>query len=248
MSSYTFTHVSNSVFTTRIELSNAAVGTVNWAVYFVRSTTSWTSFNLNVPPNASAPIFSFALGSAGFSGNYTYDFRNPGLERLIGSGSISVTPGSTLSLSGTNDPKGSMGIATASGSFTTTAWPTPSWTTGTTLTAATRNRSVSRTVSASPVTSYSLVSSSGATGLSLNTGTGVISGTPTTVGTASLTVRAFNNSSSADRTFTMVINPTPPRVWNGSSFADGGIQVWNGSSFVQGRIRVWNGSSWIDNT
>jgi len=243
--SYTFTHLNG--FQTRVDLQDAATGVVNWQAYFIRTNFAWTSFNLNVAGNSNAPRMEIALGGATLGGGlvyYTYDFRGSASQYTIGSGSISVTPGATLSLTGYNDPKGSMGIANASGTFTTAPWPTPVWSTGTSLTAAVRNRSVSRTVSASPVTSYSLVSSSGATGLSVST-SGVISGTPTVFGTASLTIRASNNGSTADRTFTMVIQSTPPKVWT-TSFVDGLLQVWNGSSWVRGRIRVWNGSAWVD--
>lgn len=209
MATYTFTHVSNANFTTRVTLTNAGVGLVNWQVSFIRANTNWTSFNLNVPPNSNAPRFDFALGGVGFGANYTYDFRNAGLERNIGSGQISVTPGASLALTGANDPKGSMGTASASGSFTTEAWPTPSWNTGSNLPTATRGSSYFTSVSASPATSYGLVSSSGASGLSVDSG-GNISGTPTTQGTATLVIRAFNNSSSADRTFFITVNPPAP--------------------------------------
>lgn len=213
---YTFTHVSNSVFTTQVTITDAAVGQVNWVAYFVRSSTSWTSYNINNAGNANAPRMDIALGGATLGGGlvyYTYDFRTGGtanMSKLIGSGTINVTPGAAISFSGTNDPKGSMGIANASGTFTTQPWPTPAWGTGETLPTATRGSAYSTAVSASPVTSYGLVTSSGATGgLSLGTN-GVISGTPTETGTASFTVRAFNNSSSADRTFTFTVNPPAP--------------------------------------
>jgi hypothetical protein len=219
MADYTFTHVSNANFTTRITLTDGAVGVVNWQVSFIRANTSWTSYNLNTVTNR--PNFNFALGGVGFSGFYTYDFRTAGLERNIGSGSINVTPGAALSLTGTNDPVGSMGTATASGTFTTQPWPTPSWSTTSPLATATRGTAYSASVSASPVTSYSLISSSGQVdGLSFSGNT--ISGTPTTVGTANFTIRAFNNSSSADRAFSFTINPATP-VFSDSSVVSTGI-------------------------
>ena len=212
MASYTFTHVSNANFTTRIELTNAGVGTVNWAAYFIRSSTAWTSWNINTVTNR--PSFSFALGGVGFSGFYTYDFRlaSAGLEKLMGSGSISVPAGSTLSLTGTNDPKGSMGIATASGTFTTQAAPpppTPVWSTGTTLTNAVRGTAYSATVTASPVTSYSVVGQSADT-RGLSASGNIISGTPTSNGTVTFTIRANNSGSTADRTFSILIDPPAP--------------------------------------
>ena len=106
-------------------------------------------------------------------------------------------------------------VGTASISFTVTVPappppPTPSWSTGTTLTAATRGTAYSRTVTASPVTSYSLVSQSGGTGTYSVSSGGVISGTPSAVGTASVTVRANNSGSTADRTFTFTVKPRTP--------------------------------------
>ena len=179
---------------------------------------------------ANSPPAYFPRSESGFLG------LNPGTYQVTGTFRGNV--GSTI-----------VGTATIDPFFVNVPSPpaptTPVWSTGTSLTAAVRNRSVSRTVVASPVTSYQLISSSGADGLTLNTSTGVISGTPTVFGTASLTIRAFNSTSSADRTFTMVILSTPPRVWT-TSFIDGLLQVWNGSSWIRGRIRVWNGSAWID--
>jgi hypothetical protein len=216
MADYVFTHASNTAFTTRVTLTNAGVGVVNWSATFIRSSTIWKSFNVNTSTNR--PEFSFALGGVGFSGFYTYDFRDgsgQGLERAMGSGSISVPSGSTLTLTGTNDPKGSMGIATvpAGQTFTTQSAPppaTPVWSTATALAAATRGTAYSRTVVASPVTSYSLVSQSGGTGTYSVSSGGVISGTPSAVGTANVTVRANNSGSTADRTFTFTVNPALP--------------------------------------
>jgi hypothetical protein len=229
MADYVFTHASNTAFTTRVTLTNAGVGVVNWSATFIRSSTEWKSWNVNTSTNR--PEFNFALGGVGFSGFYTYDFRDgsgQGLERAMGSGTISVPAGSTLSLTGTNNPRGSMGIATASGTFTTQSAPpppppaTPVWSTATALAAATRGTAYSRTVVASPVTSYSLVSQSGGTGTYSVSSGGVISGTPSAVGTASVTVRANNSGSTADRTFTFTVNPALP-IFSDASVASPAI-------------------------
>jgi hypothetical protein len=210
---YTFTHASNANFTTRIVLSDAAPGLVNWSATFIRSSTAWTSFNLNVPPNTSAPVFSFALGGVGFSGNYTYDFRlaSAGLERAMGSGQISVAAGSTLSLTGSNDPKGSMGTASASGSFYTML-PYPVFTDSTINPIAIRGVAYSDGVSASNAQSYSIVSSSLPTGLNFNTSTGAITGTATTTfQSRSPVFRATNTSGSVDSPArSITVNPPAP--------------------------------------
>ncbi len=95
---------------------------------------------------------------------------------------------------------------------------TPSWSTGTTLSAATVGVAYSATVTASPVTSYSLIGLSGATG-GFDVTNNTISGTPTTTGTASFTFRADNSGSTADRTFSITVNP-PPAEWTTTSFTE----------------------------
>jgi hypothetical protein len=91
--------------------------------------------------------------------------------------------------------------------------PTPVWSTGTALGAATRGSAYSATVAASPSTSYSIVGQNFTTGtysLTDNVSSAVIFGTPTATGTASVTVRANNSGSTADRTFTFTVNPALP--------------------------------------
>jgi hypothetical protein len=249
MADYVFTHASNANFTTRVSINNAGVGTVTWSATFIRSSTAWTSYN-NFGPT-SGPFFSFALGGVGFSGYYTYDFRagsGQGLERAMGSGSISVPAGSTLSLTGTNDPKGSMGIATASGTFTTQSPPTPApvFSDNTVASAASIGTAYSDGVSASNSPSYSVVSGALPTGLTLNSGSGAITGTPTTNGVFTFVIRASNGGGSVD-TGTLTITVTSAaRVWNGTAFVPGLANVWNGTAFVSGTIRVWNGSAWVN--
>lgn len=222
------------------------VGGANWSASVLDNNPSFGGFG---DSGASWTITVGGITVASAS-NQSYDFGANSPPRYFPrseSGTVSLGPGN-YTATGTFTTTGLVGTASLSFGFTVPSPPaptTPVWSTGTSLTAAVRNRSVSRTVVASPVTSYQLISSSGADGLTLNTSTGVISGTPTVFGTASLTIRAFNSTSSADRTFTMVILSTPPRVWT-TSFIDGLLQVWNGSSWIRGRIRVWNGSAWID--
>jgi hypothetical protein len=123
-------------------------------------------------------------------------------------------PAGTYTVSGTFSTTGLVGTATIAPFNITVSNPsppaTPVWSTGTTLTAATRGTAYSRTVTASPVTSYSLVSQSGGTGTYSVSSGGVISGTPSAVGTANVTVRANNSGSTADRTFTFTVNPALP--------------------------------------
>jgi len=121
---YNFAHAGNSNYTTRIVLTDVSPGSLSWQVSLLRVSTSFTAFNTFTPPTEGAPRFDFAVGSATFGANYTFDFRTGGLLSIdIGSGTISITPGATLSLSGTNFASSSLGIATATGSFTTMALP-----------------------------------------------------------------------------------------------------------------------------
>jgi hypothetical protein len=225
-----------------------SVGVANWSASVLDNNPNFSGFG------SSGASWTITIGgiTVATASNQSYDFGtnnivNPFFPRSQ-TGSVNLAPG-TYTATGTFTTTGVVGTASLSFSFTVPAPTTPVWSTGTSLAAAVRNRSVSRTVVASPATSYALVSSSGATGLSVSSG-GVISGTPTVFGTASLTIRASNTvngyTATADRTFTMVILSTPPKVWT-TSFVDGLLQVWNGSSWVRGRIRVWNGTAWVDN-
>lgn len=215
--SYTFTHVSNSVFTTVINLQDASPGVVNWQAYFNRSSTTWTSYNINSAGNANAPRMNIALGGVTLGGGlvyYTYDFRTGGsanMSKLIGSGSISVPTGSTLSLTGTNDPKGSMGVSNASGTFYTML-PYPVFTDASINPIAIRGVAYSDGVSASNAQSYSIISSSLPTGLNFNTSTGAITGTATTTfQSRSPIFRATNTSGSVDTAaLSITVNPPAP--------------------------------------
>jgi hypothetical protein len=224
--SYTFTHPSNSVFTTVVNIQDASPGVVNWQAYFNRSSTSWTSYNINSAGNANAPRMDIALGGVTLGGGlvyYTYDFRTGGsanMSKLIGSGSISVPAGSTLSLTGYNDPKGSMGSVSASGSFYT-MMNYPSWADQSINPIAIRGQAYSDGVSANYATSYSIISSSLPSGLSFNTSTGAITGTPTILQSRSPAFRASNSSGSVDTPgLSLTVNPPAP-VFSDSSVTPG---------------------------
>jgi hypothetical protein len=89
--------------------------------------------------------------------------------------------------------------------------PAPVFSTTSPLPIAIRGSSYSRTISASdtPSTGYSLVSGTPPAGLTLGSN-GVLSGTPTTLGVRSFTVRATNTTGSADRSFSLTVNPPAP--------------------------------------
>lgn len=135
-----------------------------------------------------------------------------------------LASGTTYTATGTFSGGGGnnlVGSATVTFTFTTSSPPapaTPVWSTGTALTAATRGTAYSRTVVASPVTGYSIVTQSGGTGTYSINNSGVITGTPLATGTASVTVRATNSGSTADRTFTFTVNPAVP-VFTDTTFA-----------------------------
>jgi hypothetical protein len=150
----------------------------------------------------------------------SYDFgsgvvSSPRFPRSIGNTWLPLDPG-TYTASSTFFTTGEVGTASVSFQFTVPNPPppaTPVWSTGTSLTAATRGTAYSRTVTASPVTSYSREGQSGGTGTYTVTQSGsnaIISGTPSATGTASVTVRANNSGSTADRTFTFTVNPATP--------------------------------------
>jgi hypothetical protein len=251
MADYIFSHASNANFTTRLSINNAGVGAVTWSATFIRSSTAWTSFNVNTSTNR--PEFNFALGGIGFSGFYTYDFRlaSAGLERFMGSGTIGVPAGSTLSITGTNDPKGSMGIATASGTFTTQSAPPPPapvFSDATVASSASIGIAYSDGVAASNSPSYSVIAAPNnlPPGLTLNTSTGTITGTPTTPGAYSFVIRASNAGGSVDTGTLTITVVSAARVWNGTAFVPGLANVWNGTAFVSGILKVWDGSNWVN--
>ena len=212
--SYQFNHANG--FYTQIDLQDASPGVVNWQAYFVRTLTTWTSYNINPAGNANAPRMDIALGGATLGGGlvyYTYDFRSGGssnMVKTIGSGSISVPTGSTLSLTGYNDPKGSMGSTSASGSFYTML-PYPVFTDSTINPIAIRDASYTDGISATNATSYSIVSGTFPSGLSFNTTTGAITGTPTILQSRTLVLRATNSSGSVDTaSLPLTVNPPAP--------------------------------------
>jgi hypothetical protein len=153
------------------------------------------------------------------------------------SGSVALAPGDYTATGFFRGNVGStiVGSASLSFPFNVPAPATPVWSTGTALPAATRGTAYSRTVTASPSTSYSIVGQNFTTGtysLTDNVSSAVIFGTPTATGTASVTVRANNSGSTADRTFTFTVNPALPVFSDGSvnSSARVGIAYSDGVS------------------
>jgi hypothetical protein len=255
--SYQFNHLNG--FYTQIDLQDASPGVVNWQAYFVRTNTAWTSYNVNPAGNASAPRMDIALGSATLGGGlvyYTYDFRTGGtanMVKTIGSGSISVPTSSTLSLTGYNDPKGSMGTTSASGSFTTIP-VVPVFGDSTIVSTANVGTVYSDEVTASGSPTYAVrnVADDAAgvlpTGLALNTSTGAITGTPTVPGVFNFRIKATNVSGSAITGTLTITVLGGGKVWNGTAFVAGTTKVWNGTAFVSTTTKVWNGSAWVSST
>jgi hypothetical protein len=96
---------------------------------------------------------------------------------------------------------------------TTVAWSTSAGSLGTLAHNATGNHyTLSATDADSDTITYSIQSGSLPPGLSLNTSTGVISGTitaPSSVTTSTFTVRATTTDATADRSFSITVNPPP---------------------------------------
>jgi hypothetical protein len=160
-----------------------------------------------------------------------------------------LAAGSTYNINATFSTTGNVGSATVSFSFTTSSPPpaaTPVWQTGTFLAPGRRGFFYSATVTASPATSYSLVTSSGAGGLSLSGNT--ISGTPTTVGTASITIRANNSGSTADKVFNIEIKNSLGRRQTSSGFENiNAGRRFNGTAWIPITVsKRFNGTSWVD--
>jgi hypothetical protein len=72
---YNFTHASNSNFTTRVVLSDGALGKVNYTITFRRSSTAWTSYNLNTG-TTTRPYLDVNILGTNVRTAWTYDFRN----------------------------------------------------------------------------------------------------------------------------------------------------------------------------
>jgi beta-lactam-binding protein with PASTA domain len=125
---YNFTHSDNSNFTTRVVLSDGSAGTVNYTITLRRSSTAWTSYNVNSAGNSAAPRYSMnILGTSTGTQYYTYDFRNDSTSqttsrtrnsRVIGVGNPSAFRIGMVVQSGTGIPSGA--TITGIGSTTVT--------------------------------------------------------------------------------------------------------------------------------
>jgi hypothetical protein len=195
-----------------LAISHSVSGaTVNWSVvmYETSSQPTWSGF-----PNDNSFVYDFSAGGGPSRGpvQFVYDFRPEGLQTLVlDSGSFTATSSSFTATAFVSSSSLSGSAIVDQVINATITPPNPTWQTGSTLPVATRNTFYSRSVTASPVTSpaYSLVSQSENTrGLSFSGNT--ISGTPTSVGVVTFTVRANNNGSTSDRTFSVTINPALP--------------------------------------
>lgn len=188
------------------------------------------SYSLEINPLTSNRASSYGSGTYSLNINgaiennraFSFDFRNnTQTTKVLRTGSLSTTA-TAVQTSG-SATAGILGSASGSGNYTNAppappAPTTPVWSTTSPLATATVGVEYSATVTADPVTSYSLTGFSGQTG-GLNYSENTISGTPTTTGTASFTFRANNGTASADRTFSIPINP-PPAVWSTTSFTE----------------------------
>ena len=195
--------------------------TVNWALQ-MRERVSQPTFSGFPADNKYSYNFSGGGGPSVSNVNFTYDFSPAGLQTLtLASGSFTATQAFTATASA--DTSNTLAGDASVDQFVSPSFPppppppSPVWSTGTTLSTATRGSAYSATVTASPVTSYSVVAQSADTrGLSASGNT--ISGTPTSTGTVTFTIRANNSGSTADRTFSITINPALP-VFSDSSVA-----------------------------
>ena len=70
------THSSNSNFTTKVNLTNGALGKVNYEITFTRSSTAWTSFNLYNAGDSRAPYLDVTILGNRITHYWQYDFRN----------------------------------------------------------------------------------------------------------------------------------------------------------------------------
>ncbi len=212
-----------------VNITSVTSSTASWSAAVQDNNPNFTGFG----PSGAGWRVTIAGTQVANANNRSYDFgsgtyANPFFPRSLTGTVTGLSPSTTYTASGSFTGAGVVGSASLSFTFTTAAAPpppaptTPSWSTGTTLSAATVGSSYSATVSASPVTSYSLIAFSGATG-GFNVSNNTISGTPTTAGTASFTFRANNSNgtatATADRTFNITVNPGAA-VWSTGSFTE----------------------------
>jgi hypothetical protein len=170
-----------------------------------------------------------------------------------------LAAGSTYNINATFSTTGTVGSATVSFSFTTSAppaLPAPSFSdqTITTTWIKTINFSAAldRTVTASNASGYSIVASG--TGLSptawltINS-SGQLSGLPTTLGVYTFVIRASGSGGNTDSSLkTLTVNP-PGNRSNGTNMATDLVigKRYNGTQWVDiSTFKRYNGTAWVD--
>ena len=233
------THSSNSNFTTKVRLTNGALGKVNYEITFTRSSTAWTSFNLYNAGDSRAPYLDVTILGNRITHYWQYDFRNQSTSQ--------TTTRSRLSrlLAVPNPNAFVVGMVRQSG----VGIPA-----GTTITARAPSGSSSvqmsnqATSSGTGVTSWFLQN----TNLVKTVITGTVDVTPGVTGTVTGTNNAKSTIGSAtiSGSFTPTAPPTvpAPSAPTGLSVSSVGINTatlsWNASSGTVSRYRVYlNGSS-----
>jgi hypothetical protein len=123
---YNFTHSDNSNFTTRVVLTDGALGKVNYNITFRRSSTAWKSYNLNTG-TTTRPYLNMNILGTSVQTAWTFDFRDTSTSqtttrtrnsRVIGVGNPSAFSVGMVVQSGTGIPSGT--TITGIGSTTVT--------------------------------------------------------------------------------------------------------------------------------
>ena len=232
---YNFTHASNSNFTTRVVLTDGALGQVNYNITFRRSSTAWTSFNLNTG-TTTRPYLNMNILGNNIQRAWTYDFRNT---------STSQTTTRTRFSTRLNVPNASafrVGMVVQSGTGI------PSGTRVTAVGSTFVTMSSAATSTGSGVTRWTLFNTSLST--SVASGTINVSAGVTGSLSGSNNARSTIGDAPASGSFTPTAPPTipAPSAPTGLSVSSIGINTatlsWSASSGTVSRYRVYlNGSS-----
>jgi hypothetical protein len=232
------THSSNSNFTTKVNLTNGALGKVNYEITFTRSSTAWTSFNLYNAGDSRAPYLDVTILGNRITHYWQYDFRNQSTSQ--------TTTRSRLSrlLAVPNPDAFVVGMVRQSGAGIPA---------GTTITARAPSGSSSvqmsnqATSSGTGVTSWFLQN----TNLVKTVITGTVDVTPGVTGTVTGTnnARSTIGSATISGSFTPTAPPTVPAPSAPSGLSTSSITKnsatlsWSASSGTVSRYRVYlNGS------